>query len=168
MGSPGSEIIIVGVCAAGKSTLARRLNERGVSARTVAQEHSCIPDLWRWSQPETTIYLHASYPAVKRRRNSLMNPAGYDAQIQRLRRARDAATIAIDTSDLTPEEVFRLVSARIGREQPQEEDAPLPVTDEPGSDIASTPAEPPFPIPEEPGEEREPRRYRDLPIPEEL
>lgn len=168
MATPGSEIIIVGVCAAGKSTLARRLNETGRAARTVAQEHSCIPDLWRWSEPETTIYLHASYQAVKRRRNSLMNPAGYEAQIHRLRRARDGAAIRVDTSDLTPEEVFRLVTARIGRDEAEREEPPLPVTDEPGSDIPSVPADPPLPIAEEPGEERETRRYPDLPIPEEL
>lgn len=167
------EIIIVGVCAAGKSTLAARLRGTGRRARTVAQEHSCIPELWRWSGATTMVYLHASYQAVKSRRVSLMSPANYDAQLHRLRSARQSATIAVDTSDLHPELVFQLVRDHLAgtepkepHEQEDEQEAPA-VPDEPGSDIQPTTSEP-VPVAEEPGEETRHGRYEGLPIPEEL
>ncbi len=167
------EIIIVGVCAAGKSTLAARLRGAGMRARTVAQEHSCIPELWRWSGATTMVYLHASYHAVKQRRVSLMSPANYDAQIHRLRSARQAATIAVDTSNLPAEEVYELVSTRLAACDESKQDEPdphpsiPPVPDEPGSDLQPTVSEP-VPVPDEPGERPQGSQYEGLPIPEEL
>lgn len=167
------EIIIVGVCAAGKSTLAARLRGAGMRARTVAQEHSCIPELWRWSGAATMVYLHASYQAVKQRRVSLMSPANYEAQIHRLRSARRAATITVDTTDLPAEVVYELVSTKLtdteedkqGRPDPRPSIPPIP--DEPGTDLQPTPTEP-VPVPDEPGERPQGGRYEGLPIPEEL
>jgi hypothetical protein len=171
MAADAGEIIILGVCAAGKSTLARKLQASGKRARTVAQEHSCIPDLWRWSGAATVVYLHASYQAVKRRRDSLMNRHGYDAQLHRLRSARAGATVSVDTSELSAEEVYRLVEAQLSPERDRRDRdlPPAPVPDEPGSDIQ--PPEPdssPVPVPDEPGDEQRPGRYRGLPVPEEL
>ena len=40
-------IAIVGVCASGKSTLAKALRERGYNARQVLQEHSYVPYMWQ-------------------------------------------------------------------------------------------------------------------------
>ncbi|MDP9382458.1 MAG: AAA family ATPase [Chloroflexota bacterium] len=163
------EIIILGVCAAGKSTLARRLRETGRRARTVAQEHSCIPDLWRWSGAATVIYLHASYQAVRHRRHTLTGPRGYDVQLQRLRSARAGATLTVDTSNLTPEEVYRIVDAQLTQDPNDPRPAPMPIADEPGSDVQPRPHAPSsVPVPDEPGDEQRPGRYEGLPIPEEL
>lgn len=156
------EVVITGVCAAGKSTLARRLRETGIAARTVAQEHSCIPDLWRWSGAGVTIYLHASFEAVKRRRRSFMHLMNYEEQLHRLRHAREEASLRLDTSHLTSDEVFGEVVARLRR---IEGNPHMPVPDEPGSEDGP---------PEGGGEdiEREDNGFDaalpDLPIPDEL
>ena len=52
-------IVIVGPCAAGKSTLRTLLQARGYTqVRVVAQEHSGIRDLWKLrGYPEVLIYL---------------------------------------------------------------------------------------------------------------
>ena len=163
------EIVIIGVCAAGKSTLAHHLRERGLPARTVAQEHSSIPELWRWSGAPTTVYLHASYEAVKRRRVSRMSEGSYEEQLHRLRSARAAATVRVDTSDLTADEVFKVVSGQLSAEQPAPEPEKQPPSNPPGSQ-ASEPEQQDqlLPVAEEPGDEQRPRRYSGLPIPEEL
>lgn len=156
------EVVILGVCAAGKTTLANRLRAAGVTARTVAQEHSCIPDLWRWSGAEVTIYLHASFEAVKQRRRSFMHRMNYEEQLRRLRNAREGAALRLDTSHLTSEQVFGEVVAclqELGR------DATIPVPDEPGSDNEHHEESPGRPR-DEPADSD--RAFQDLPIPDEL
>jgi hypothetical protein len=169
MASSATEIVILGVCAAGKSTLAHRLRERGLFARTVAQEHSAIPELWRWSGAPMTIYLHASYQAVKRRRASRMSESGYEEQLHRLRSARAQATVHVDTSDLSADEVFEIVSEKLSAEQPapDERGQPKPIQTN-ASEPVPEQQEQPLPVAEEPGDEQRPQRYPDLPIPEEL
>ncbi len=110
---PATEVVITGVCASGKTTLANELRRLGYAARTVAQEHSCIPELWSMSGAPVTIYLHASFEAVTRRGHSLMTPYNYEAQLHRLRRAREGSTIRVDTTDRTPEEVLSEVLNRM-------------------------------------------------------
>lgn len=169
MASSTMEIVILGVCAAGKSTLAHRLRERGLFARTVAQEHSAIPELWRWSGAPTTVYLHATYQAVKRRRASRMSESSYEEQLHRLRSARADATVRVDTSDLSADEVFEIVSEQLSAKQPapDEKGKPRPTRTsihEPEPEQQ----EQPIPVAEEPGDEQRPERYPGLPIPEEL
>lgn len=159
------EIVIVGVCAAGKSTLANRLRAMGLRARTVAQEHSGIPNLWQQSGASTVIYLHASFRAIKRRRNSLMHQYNYDAQLHRLRSARTGATISVDTSELTSEQVYDLVARQLATRE--ESEPPVPVPDEPGMEGAQRRAVS-VPVPNEPGESEGRSPYKDLPVPEEL
>jgi len=53
-------IVIVGVCAAGKTTLAENLKSIGYDAATVAQEHSYIPTLYRNTSPDVVVFLDAS------------------------------------------------------------------------------------------------------------
>lgn len=170
-----NEVVVLGVCAAGKSTLARALKAAGYNARTVAQEHSVIPSLWKQSGAPITVYLHASFKAVKQRRESFMTIYNYEAQINRLREAREHATIKVDTSDITPEEVYRAVKQQIQErdrcQKPGEH--PFPIPDELGSELPERPStedssQDQPPVPDEPGEYSERRKYEGLPIPDEI
>ncbi len=100
-------IHIVGVCGSGKSTLARRLSARGFNARQISQEHSGVPDLWRWKRvPDVLIYLDASVDTVRQRYPKLnMTGAYLQQEQQRLAHARAHADCYINTDGLTPEQV---------------------------------------------------------------
>ena len=93
-----------------------------------------------------------------------MTPANYEAQLHRLRQARQGADVVVDTTDMTAEEVYSAVKSRLSGQDGQE--PRLPVPDEPGSDMEAE-HQPPLPVPDEPGESPGGRRYDDLPIPEE-
>jgi len=158
------DIVIVGVCASGKTTLAKNLSKFGIKARVVAQEHSCIPDLFLNKGLPIVIYLHATYEAVRRRGHALMSPYNYAAQLQRLDKARKSADITVDTTNLSPEEVLMTV---INKLQEDKQDQAVP--DEIGSDIQSSERREDIAIPDELGEEQKPSKiYEGLPIPEEL
>lgn len=103
-------IVIVGPCAAGKSTLAERLGAAGWPARQIAQEHSYIPDMWQqMSRPETLIFLDASFEACTQRKALDWNRTEYEEQIARLAHAREHSDLVVMTDDLTPEQVFHRV-----------------------------------------------------------
>jgi hypothetical protein len=101
---PISPLVIVGVCAAGKSTLAGRLRQRGIAARAVAQEHSQVLDLYRRSG-RWVVLLTASWASVHRRRKLSWNPAFYREEWRRLTRARQDAVLVIGTDWLDADEV---------------------------------------------------------------
>jgi len=100
-------IHIVGVCGSGKSTLARYLNARGYRARQISQEHSGVPDLWRWKRvPDALIYLDASGDEVRRRYPGLDLTDDYLLEERRrLAHARAHADCYILTDGLTPQQV---------------------------------------------------------------
>ncbi len=100
-------IHIVGVCGSGKSTLARRLTERGFNARQISQEHSGVPDLWRWKRvPDVLIFLDASGDTVRQRYPKLnMTEAYLQEERARLAHARAHADCYINTDGLTPDQV---------------------------------------------------------------
>jgi len=104
----GPHIHIVGVCGSGKSTLARGLNQSGYQARQISQEHSGVPDLWRWRrQPDALIYLDASNAVIRARYPKLNLTDEYLAQErQRLAHAREHADCYILTDNLTPQQVL--------------------------------------------------------------
>ena len=109
----GPYIHIVGVCGSGKSTLAQRLNRRGYQARQISQEHSGVPDLWRWRrQPDALVYLDASNDQIRQRYPGLNMTDEYLAQERaRLAHAREHADCFILTDGLTPDEVAAQVLA---------------------------------------------------------
>jgi deoxyadenosine/deoxycytidine kinase len=102
-------IIIVGVCAAGKTTLAENLTRLGYEADTVAQEHSYVPTLYRHSSPDAVIYLDASFAAIKKRRDIDWDERFLAEEQARLADARAACDLYIKTDNLNADQVFRRV-----------------------------------------------------------
>jgi hypothetical protein len=106
-------IVIVGPCAAGKTTLVHGLWARGLmGARVVAQEHSGVPDLWRMrGQPDVLIYLDAKLETIAARQHRTDWTTDYLAeQLRRLRTAWVACDLYLPTDDLTIEEVLERVT----------------------------------------------------------
>ncbi|MDT8901016.1 hypothetical protein [Anaeroselena agilis] len=98
-------IVVVGPCASGKTTLVNRLQELGFDAHNVAQEHSGIKSLWRKKNPDVVVMLDASLPVIRRRRAVPWGEERLAAQRERLRDAREHATLHIQTDPLSREEV---------------------------------------------------------------
>lgn len=100
---------IVGPCAAGKTTLVKKLRELGYNVRHIAQEHSYVPAMWkRITNPHILIYLDVNYPNTLLRKKLDWTVQEYQEQLHRLAHARQHADLIIDTNSLTAEEVSRL------------------------------------------------------------
>ena len=98
---------VVGPCAAGKTTLIKNLEDAGIRCRHIAQEHSFVVDMWqRVTNPDVLIFLDASYPVTKKRRNLTWSLNDYLKQQHRLRHAREHADLLLQTDHLTEKEVF--------------------------------------------------------------
>ncbi|MBC7235846.1 MAG: hypothetical protein H5T69_08390 [Chloroflexi bacterium] len=103
-------IAVVGVCAAGKSVLVRRLCALGYDAHHVGQEHSHVPDMWqRLTRPEVLVYLDASLAQVRRRRDPTFPETLYNEQCCRLAHARQHSQVYVHTDELTEEQVCAYV-----------------------------------------------------------
>lgn len=113
------QVMIVGVCSAGKSTLASNLKEKGYRVRTCAQEHSYVPHLWQLSKPDLLIYLDASLPTIRRRRHVRWNQSMLDEEHHRLAHARDHCDLYIPTDGLLPEDVASRVLTHLNNTRPQ-------------------------------------------------
>ena len=100
---------VVGVSAAGKSTLVAGLRLLGCNARPVAQEHSQVPDMWqRIRPPKWLIFLDADLTAQGERRPDVSwDEPWRRTELKRLVHARDSADLVIDTSSLSPELVLQ-------------------------------------------------------------
>ena len=99
------KIVVVGPCAAGKSTLVAALRALGYDAHVSGQEHSEIATLWRHSEPDVLIVLEVDIAAVRDRRDGSWPEWLHDRQVQRLADASRAAHLAIDTTTLSPQTV---------------------------------------------------------------
>jgi deoxyadenosine/deoxycytidine kinase len=98
--SEGPRIVVVGPCAAGKTTLVNQLKERGYDAYVCGQEHSEIATLFRHGQPDIVIALDLDLTTLRARRGDEWPQDIYTRQVQRLEVARSQADLVIDTSDL--------------------------------------------------------------------
>ena len=107
-------IKIVGPCASGKSTLAAHLRQMGYDARSAAQDHSYVPDMWqRLNPPDVLIYLDVSLSAAQERgRIGLGWDQRYlDEEHRRLSHARTHCDLYLETDGLGEDAVVREVVA---------------------------------------------------------
>jgi guanylate kinase len=103
-------VVVVGPDAAGKSTLVQRLRKAGFDARSCAQDHSYVPDMWRrLSRPGFLIFLDASLETIARRRPIAWGQDRLDALQKRLAHARQHCDLYVDTDEMTPGEVTEFV-----------------------------------------------------------
>jgi ATPase subunit of ABC transporter with duplicated ATPase domains len=109
------KIVVVGPCAAGKSTLVTALRALGYDARVSGQEHSEISTLWQHSQPDVLIALDVDISAVRERRGGSWPEWLHDLQVRRLAAASRAADLAIDTTTLSTHAVVARVLAYLER-----------------------------------------------------
>ena len=107
-------VVVVGGCASGKSLLVAGLVPLGYDARTCAQEHSHVPDMWqRLSRPEFLVYLDACLQTVRQRRWVDYDQAYVQEQNRRLAHARQHCDLDIATDTLTPQQVLQRVVAAL-------------------------------------------------------
>ena len=107
--TPPLQIVIVGPCASGKTTLVRGLWARGFAgARVVAQEHSGVLDLWKMrGQPDVLIYLDARLETIAaRQRRADWTTEYLSEQLRRLHSAWLACDLYLPTDELNPQEVL--------------------------------------------------------------
>ncbi len=109
----GYEIVVVGPCASGKSTLAVGLIGLGYRARVVGQEHSEIERLWQRHDPAVVIGLQASLETVRNRRGHGWSASVYARQQRRLAPAMAAAAVVIDTGEVTAMATLAVAAAAI-------------------------------------------------------
>ena len=127
-------IKVVGVSAAGKSTLVRGLRALGYDARPVSQEHSGVATLWRqFGVARALIYLHvAAEQQPLRRPDVSWEPSAHDAEVERLADARAHADLTLDTTAMTAEQVRALAAAFLEHHRIRRSDGPLPPLPETG------------------------------------
>ncbi|WP_306341162.1 hypothetical protein [Propionispora sp. 2/2-37] len=102
-------MVVVGVCASGKTTLVANLDKLGINANNCAQEHSQIKQLWKKKQPDILVMLDATLATIRTRRNVPWGEERLLVQRERLSDARKHADLFIQTDDLTREEVAQAV-----------------------------------------------------------
>ncbi|MBN1579063.1 MAG: hypothetical protein JXA89_00055 [Anaerolineae bacterium] len=107
------QIVVVGPCAAGKSTLVNNLGSCGFNIKACTQEHSFVPQLWKkFSHADILIYLDADLPTIALRQNrSDWTQQRLAEQQQRLSHARAHCDFYLKTDELTREQVADSVEA---------------------------------------------------------
>ncbi len=111
-------IKVVGPCASGKSTLVAGLKRLGYDARSAAQDHSYVPDMWqRLNPPDLLVYLDVSLQGAQRRGRTGFgwDQDYFDEENHRLRHARAHCDLYLPTDDLSEKEVLAQVVDFVGR-----------------------------------------------------
>ena len=109
-GKPFPVIAIVGVCASGKSTIIKRLQEAGIRCRHIAQEHSYVHNMWqRLVHPDFLICLDVSYESTLNRKKLNWTLAEFQEQCNRISNARENANLIVNTDALSIEETTHLI-----------------------------------------------------------
>ncbi len=121
-------IKVVGVSAAGKSTLVAGLRAAGFDARPVSQEHSNVPTLWRrFDAHKVLIYLDVTLEAQRERRADVSwDAAARATEVARLADARAHADLAINTTSIAAATVLALALAFLRERGIRSAPGPLP------------------------------------------
>ena len=106
-------VLIVGVCASGKTTLSTGLRELGYNARSLAQEHSASPRLWQYRQPDFLILLDCEYSTIQQRKQIAWGLKRYGKQQEMLQNAREHADMIVHTDSFSPEELVSYVDEQL-------------------------------------------------------
>lgn len=103
-------IILVGPCAAGKTTLANSLCALGYDAHDIAQEHSNVQRMWRViARPDLVIYLDVSLETIHVRLQVNWEQSYLDEMHRRLTDAQAHSDFYLRTDLLSREEVLARV-----------------------------------------------------------
>jgi ribosome-interacting GTPase 1 len=114
--SGAPRVVVVGPDAAGKTELVKRLRALGYNARSCAQDHSYVPDMWqRIARPDFLIYLDAQLKTIARRRAIDWGQQRLDQLNARLAHARAHCDLYLPTDDLAPSEVVDRVQTALSR-----------------------------------------------------
>jgi guanylate kinase len=106
----GPRVVVVGPDAAGKTELVGRLRASGYNARSCAQDHSYVPDMWRRiARPDFMIYLDARLETIARRRAIDWGQERLDQLNARLAHARAHCDLYLATDEMEAEEVVERV-----------------------------------------------------------
>lgn len=106
-------IVVVGVCASGKTTLVEGLQARGYRARSIAQEHSEASRLWTLAEPDFLVVLDCDLATIKRRRLVPWGEERLRVQRRRLAHARQHCHLYLRTDELSIEEMVERVSRAV-------------------------------------------------------
>lgn len=109
----GPLIVIVGVCASGKTTLSSGLRHLGYRVRSFAQEHSVSGRLWQRLEPDFLIILDCHYETVQRRKQISWGMERYEGQLKLLSHAREHADLIVRTDNFTPEQLVDFVHGQL-------------------------------------------------------
>jgi guanylate kinase len=115
----GAGIALVGPCGAGKTTVAELLKAQGLKVAEIAQEHSCVPNLWKQrGSPTALIFLDANFVTCTQRKRFRWTSEDYEEQCRRLQHARQHADLLVRTDAMTPaqvvDQVLRFLRRRSG------------------------------------------------------
>lgn len=120
-------IKVVGVSAAGKSTLVFGLRAAGYNARPASQEHSETPEMWRKIRPPAAlVYLEIDLITQQERRPDVAwHPAWLQTEEQRLVHARQHANLILNTCGMEATQVLATVLEWLEKEPIERADEPL-------------------------------------------
>ena len=114
LGAP--RVVVVGPDARRKTELVKRLRALGYNARSCAQDHSYVPDMWRrLARPDFLVYVDARLETIARRRAIDWGQKRLDEINARLAHARAHCDLYLPTDDLAPPEVVDRVQTALSR-----------------------------------------------------
>jgi adenylate kinase len=108
-------VVVAGVCSSGKTTLVKSLQDAGIDAYNVAQEHSGIKKLWNKKNPDILVVLDAKLSTIRQRRKVPWGEERLVVQRERLIDARQHADLYLQTDELSKEDVVQNVLECIRR-----------------------------------------------------
>lgn len=113
MGQQKSLIVVVGVCASGKTTLSSGLRHLGYHVRSFAQEHSVSGRLWQRLEPDFLIMLDCSYETIQNRKRISWGLDRYGQQRKLLSHAREHADLIVETDRFSAGDLVDFVDKQL-------------------------------------------------------